>query len=173
MELLEAEAHEHGTAVGATHLFYRILYTMGGFEGDAPASLRELRTVGQRTCGELIDRYELACRPVRDLLVDYLKERQPALDYTSLETLANFLGSLFWADLERHHPGIDSLHLAPEVADGWKQRLRTVTTSTRAADGSRVESTVARINYRGKYSVDPCVVACLEVRMRTGVRRGW
>ena len=148
LELLEAEAHEHGTAVGATHLFYRILHTMGGLEGDAPASLRELRTVGQRTCGELIDRYELVCRPIRDLLVDYLKERQPALDYTSLETLANFLGSLFWADLERHHPGIDSLHLAPEVADAWKQRLRTVTTSTRGPDGSRVETTVARINYR-------------------------
>lgn len=148
LELLEAEAHEHGTAVGATHLFYRILYSMGGFEPDAPASLRELRTTGQRTCGELIDRYGLICRPVRDLLIDYLKERQPALDYTSLETLANFLGNLFWADLERHHPGIDSLHLAPEIADAWKQRLRTVTTTTRGPDGRRVETTAARINYR-------------------------
>jgi hypothetical protein len=31
----------------------------------------------------MIDRYRLACRPVRDLLVAYLRERQPALDYTT------------------------------------------------------------------------------------------
>ena len=51
-----------------------------------------------------------AIRPVRDLLVDYLRERQPAMDYGSLEQLARRLG-MFWADLEAHHPGIDSLHL--------------------------------------------------------------
>lgn len=38
----------------------------------------------------------LRCLPVRDLLVDYLRERQPALDQTSLVSLANFLGNLFW-----------------------------------------------------------------------------
>lgn len=148
LELLETEGAVRGTAVGATHLFYRVLHTMGVFGQGAPATLRELRTTGQRTCDEMIDRYGLVCRPIRDLLVDYLRERQPALDYTSLETLANFLGNLFWADLERHHPGINSLRLAPEVADAWKQRLRTVTTTTRASDGSTVETAVARINYR-------------------------
>jgi hypothetical protein len=79
---------------------------MGVFGTDAPATLRELRTTGQRTPEQLIDRYGLVCRPIRDLLVDYLKERQPALDYTSLDSLANFLGSLLWADLERHHPAL-------------------------------------------------------------------
>jgi integrase len=148
LELLEVEADARGTAVGATHLFYKVLHTMGGFGAEAPATLRALRTTGQRTCDEMIDRYGLRCRPIRDLLVDYLRERQPALDYTSLESLANYLGKLFWADLERHHPGIDSLHLSIDVADGWKQRLRTVTTTTRASDGSMVESSVARINYR-------------------------
>ena len=43
---------------------------------------------GQLTPEQLIDRYDLACRPVRDLLVDYLRERQPGLDYTTLATLA-------------------------------------------------------------------------------------
>lgn len=148
LELLEVEAGARGTSVGATHLFYKVLHTMGGFGAQAPATLRELRTTGQRTCDEMMDRYELTCRPIRDLLVDYLKERQPALDYTSLESLANYLGKLFWADLERHHPGIDSLHLPIDVADAWKQRLRTVTTTTRASDGSTVETSVARINYR-------------------------
>lgn len=148
LELLEVEAAAHGTSVGATHLFYRVLHAMGVLGDDAPATLRELRTRGQLRPEEMINRYQLACRPIRDLLVDYLRERQPTLDYTSLESLANYLGKLFWADLEHHHPGIDSLHLPIEVADGWKQRLRTVTTTTRTADGQRVETHTARINYR-------------------------
>ena len=51
--------------------------------------MAELRTIGQRTPAELIDRRQLTCRPVRDLLVDYLQERQPVLDHNSLETLAH------------------------------------------------------------------------------------
>ena len=76
---------------------------------------------------ELIDRYQIACHPIRDLLVDYLRERQPALDYTSLESLAFLLASVFWSDIERHHPGIDTLQLPAEVAGAWKQRLQTKT----------------------------------------------
>lgn len=148
VELFEVEAATLVTAPGATHLFYRVLRTMGVFGAQAPATLRELRTLGQRTPEQMIDRYRLDCQPIRDLLVDYLKERQPALDYTSLDSLANFLGSLFWADLERHHPGIDTLHLPVEVADGWKQRLRTVPKTVRAADGSTTQIQVPRINYR-------------------------
>jgi integrase len=148
LELLEAEASEHGTAVGGTHLFYRALHAMGIFGSGAPATLRELRTAGQRTPAELIDRYLLACRPIRDLLVDYLQERQPALDYTSLNSLATMLGKLFWADLEHHHPGIDSLHLSAEVATAWKQRLRTVTKTARSPSGWLAETAIARVNYR-------------------------
>ena len=148
VELLAAEADVHGTSVGATHLFYRALHQMGIFGDHAPATLRALRSTGQRTPEQLIDRYRLACRPIRDLLVDYLRERQPALDYTSLVSLASFLGKLFWADLERHHPGLASLHLPAEVAEGWKQRLRTVTKTVRTPDGRHAQVQVARINYR-------------------------
>ncbi len=148
LEALEAEAEAHGTAVGATHLFYRVLHTMGVFGPGAPATLRELRTAGQRTPAELIGRYQLACRPVRDLLVEYLQERQPALDYTSLDSLAHMLGRLFWADLERHHPGIGSLQLPADVAVAWKQRLRTITKTVRGPDGKPSEVSVPRVNYR-------------------------
>ena len=115
VELLEAEAEHCGTKPGATHLFYRILHALCCFGPSAPATLRQLRAVGQRSPDELIDRFQILCRPVRDLLVDYLRERQPALDYASLVSLAGFLGNLFWADLERHHPGISSLHLSAEL----------------------------------------------------------
>jgi integrase len=73
----------------------------------------------------MIDRYDLACRPVRDLLVDYLRERQPGIDYSSLVSLAITLGKRFWKDIEDHHPGISSLHLPPNVAAAWKQRIQT------------------------------------------------
>jgi len=148
VQLLAAEAAVRGTSVGGTHLFYRALRQLGSFGEGAPATLRELRSTGPRTCEELIDRYGLACRPIRDLLVDYLRERQPALDYTSLMSLATFLGRLFWADLERHHPGISSLHLPAEVAEAWKRRLRTVPKTVRTPDGRHAEVAVARINYR-------------------------
>jgi hypothetical protein len=135
-------------AIGFTHLFYRVLRTMGVFGDQAPATLRELRTAGQRTPGEIVDRYGLACRPVRDLIADYLRERQPALDYTSLESLAGYLCGNFWSDIERHHPGISTLHLPAEIASAWKQRLRTVTKTTRTPDGRRAQTLVPRINYR-------------------------
>ena len=73
---------------------------------------------GQPSCEQLIDRYRIACRPVRDVLVDYLRERQPAVDFSSLQRLAYLLGKLFWADLEAHHPGIDSLQAAPRRRRG-------------------------------------------------------
>jgi hypothetical protein len=80
-------------------------------------------TQGQLTGEQMIDRYELACTPIRDVLVDYLRERQVRLDHSTLRNLASQLGRLFWKDLETHHPGIDSLNLAPPVAAAWKQRL--------------------------------------------------
>ncbi|MCE7007351.1 hypothetical protein LWC34_31695 [Kibdelosporangium philippinense] len=148
LELLDTEAAIYPKSAGDTHLFYRMLHTLGAFGDHAPTSLRELRSSGQRTPEELVDRYELTCRPIRDLLVEYLRERQPALDYTSLDSLSSMLAGRFWADLERYHPGIDSLHLPVEVADAWKQRLRTTTRTVRNTGGQLVEVSAPRVNYR-------------------------
>ena len=148
LELFDAEDAARFNTQGSRRVFYRILREMGIFDPQAPPTLRALRTTGPRSPDELIDRYRLRCRPVRDLLVDYLRERQPALDQTSLESLANFLGNLFWADIERHHPEITTLHLPHQVAEDWKRRLRTITKTMRTADGRTVEQTVERINYR-------------------------
>lgn len=87
------------------------------------AALRQ----GKRTPAELVDRYRLQCRPVRDLLVRYLEERKTAVDYTTLKGLAGTLAGNFWADLERHHPGLNSLVLGAEMVTGWKERLAVVT----------------------------------------------
>jgi integrase len=112
--------------------FYQLMHATGTFPADAPASLRTSVTRGQLTPWQMIDRYGIACRPVRDLLVDYLRERQPSVDYSTLRNLAQRLGSVFWRDLELHHPGINSLHLPPDIAAGWKQRALTATVAGKA-----------------------------------------
>jgi len=147
LELLDTEADVLGAARPGAADCYRLLRQMQIFGPAAPTRLRELRTAGQRTAEEMIDRHNLACRPIRDLLVDYLKERQPAMDYGSLEQLARKLG-MFWADLEAHHPGIDSLHLSAEVADAWKQRLRTKPVTITMPDGSKTVTETERICHR-------------------------
>ncbi|WP_260327401.1 hypothetical protein [Streptomyces sp. TLI_185] len=83
---------------------------------------------------------------MRDLFVDYLNERRPALDYNTFEDLSRSLVARFWADLEHHHPGIDSLHLSPEVISAWKERIRTKTVRRRTPDGRLVERTMPRLN---------------------------
>jgi hypothetical protein len=80
LELLDVEAHCLRSPMGHATAFYRTLHGLGIFESAAPTRLQELRSAGQRTPAQLIDRFDLACRPMRDLLVDYLCERAPALD---------------------------------------------------------------------------------------------
>jgi integrase len=99
---------------------------------EAGTTLHDNFRLGQLPVEELVDYQQIQCRPVRDVLVRYLSERAPSLDHSSLRRLAPSLAGLFWADIERHHPGLDTLRLPAEVAEGWKQRLRTYT----AADGT-------------------------------------
>ncbi|MQA12566.1 MAG: tyrosine-type recombinase/integrase [Pseudonocardiaceae bacterium] len=148
VELFAAEDTVRASPPGARGKLYRILHELEILGPEAPTTLRVLGTAGQCTPEELIDRYRLSCRPIRDLLVDYLRERQPALDYTSVDSLAYYLGMRFWADIEAHHPQITSLDLPREVAEDWKRRLRTITKSTLSASGEKVKHTVERINYR-------------------------
>jgi hypothetical protein len=148
LELLEVQARTGGRTRDYSAVTWRLLHQLGILSADAPAALAQLRTVGQRSPAELIDRYRLTCRPVRDLLVDYLQERQPALDHNSLETLAQQLGRLFWADIERQHPGIDTLNLPADVARAWKQRLRVKTTVTAAKTGGVTRSDAPRLTSR-------------------------
>jgi hypothetical protein len=147
LEIIGAETSPR-SAASHSAVFYRLLHQMGVFGDQAPARLRELRTPGQLTPAGLIDRYGLACRPVRDLLVDYLSERQPGMDYSSLEDLSRHLGKWFWKDIERHHPGINSLNLSREVADAWKQRQRTKTRTVTSAAGEKTVIEAERISYR-------------------------
>ena len=139
VQISAAEYENYGRA-GKGPYFYTLLHTMGVFPPDAPSTARMFSPIyqvgmyqGQLTPEQLIDRYDLGCRPVRDLLVDYVCERQPGVDFNTLETIARNLGLLFWKDLEKHHQGITSLRLGPDVATAWKQRIQTTIRQTRSS----------------------------------------
>ena len=120
-----AARRQSGRTVAALPFSYELLRSIGGLS-DGPPTLAQAQARGQLTVAELVDRYPVACQAVRDVLVHYLAERSATLDYGSLDNQAQILTSLFWADLERHHPGISSLHLPGEVVHDWKQRIRTL-----------------------------------------------
>jgi hypothetical protein len=61
--------------------FYLRLRALDIFPEDAPATIRAFGlAAGRLSIEELVDRYPIRCRPVRDLIVAYLRERQPSLD---------------------------------------------------------------------------------------------
>jgi integrase len=145
LEILDAERDVRARRDSGPATF-RMLREMGIFGPDVP-TLREILDTGQRTVEELVDRYPIACRPIRDLIVDYLKERQPAIDYITLQHRSYELAGCFWADLERHHPGIGSLRLPRDVAAAWKLRLATRTKTTTTSAGEQAVATVERLSY--------------------------
>jgi integrase len=128
---IDARSVRRNAAMG----FYQLLHGMGVFGPDAPSTMRAFATTGRLSAGQLIDRHGIECRAIRDVLVAYLQERQPSLDHTSLSSLAAALGGLFWRDLERHHPGIESLNLPASVAAAWKQRMVVKTKTVVGPDG--------------------------------------
>ena len=148
VELLAAAARATTPSHLNSPLFYQLLRAHGDLGPDAPAAIEMFSGRGQPSCEALIDRYRIACRPVRDVLVDYLRERQPAMDFSSLQRHAYLLGKLFWADLEVHHPGIDSLQLSREVAAAWKQRVMFRTRTTTTPDREQVTMTAPRLDGR-------------------------
>jgi len=119
--------HPRRKEVPGLHTAWDLLSVIG--VTPAGLTLHAALRRGQRPTTELVDDDDIRCRPVRDVLVRYLDERRPVLDYNSLGTLAGVLAGSFWAEIEEHHPGIDTLHLPDEVAQAWKQRVCVVTTA--------------------------------------------
>ncbi|MET9019225.1 site-specific integrase [Actinopolymorpha sp. NPDC004070] len=130
------------------HVAWDLLAGVGVFGKDT--SLRDSMRTGQQSTSDLVDFYRIRSRSVRDVLVRYLEERRPGMDYNSLRGLAGSLAGTFWADIEQHHPGIDDLRLPEPVAQAWKERLHVVTTSngsTRARRSRLEVLTVVRAFY--------------------------
>src|SRR5271169_1691190 len=147
VELADTQRRVHSRGGQKKVDFYLRLHALGIFPADAPATIRAFGMAqGQLTIGELVDRYRLQCTPVRDLIVDYLRERQPALDYASLDAVSSSLAGRFWARIEALSPGISTLQLPPEVARAWKEDLQTVKRTVTGADGRQTVVASPRLN---------------------------
>ena len=86
--------------------FYSALKELGILGADTPARWRQLRTPGQRTPEELVDRYDIACQPVRHLLVDY---RITSLSFHHSVDSAlghNVLIQAWWSEGMPRHDGV-------------------------------------------------------------------
>jgi integrase len=127
--------------------FYLRLRTIGVFPDDAPHTIRAFgQATGRLTIEELVDRYPLRCRPIRDLLVDYLRERQPSLDFASIDAISRTLAGLFWARIEAIAPGIDTLQLPQAIIRTWKEDLATKKRTITDAAGEQIEVATPRLN---------------------------
>jgi len=124
LELRDAAVEFQSRSSEGFTVAYQMLHAVGVFPATAPTRLHDLHVRGQMSIEELVDRYPIVSQPIRALIIEYLRERAPRLDYTSLSDLARTLAAHFWADLEAHHPGIDNLHLPAQVASAWKERIR-------------------------------------------------
>ncbi len=149
-----------GRPVASLPLAYQALHAIGGLRG-APPTLAQSRSPGKLTPAELVDRYPVADRDVRDVLVHYLAERAAVLDYGSLVNQSQMLVDLFWTDLERHHPGIGSLNLPDPVAQAWKQRIRVLPSGR-----PRLNCHAVLLATRTLAPVLPRLVAAAEERAR-------
>ena len=125
-DCVEAYRAQVGYTARQHSYWYVLLLRAGILPPGSPPTIWAASRRGQLTVAELVDGYDLTCRPVRDLFVDYLHERQAGMDYVSLRQLSTKLVLLFWRDLELHEPGIDSLHLSDQMARAWKARLGEV-----------------------------------------------
>jgi hypothetical protein len=148
LEMVQASA-EAAQAAGRdrsyrSSFFYQLVRSLGRFPGNAPATTRAFHVSGQRSIEEMVGRYGIEYRPVRDLLVDYLREFEVSHDYATLRSLAFVLARVFWRDLELHHPGISSLSLSPDAAAAWKQRV-LVKETTAVEDGELVVQHAPRL----------------------------
>ncbi len=108
------------------HLAWELMVALGPFAGEPP-TLRAVWTskgnTKQHTAAGLVARYRLPPSGVRDLLVDYLGEIRPGLDYRSWESLGYKLCHLFWHTVLAINPDQTDLRLTPQVATAWHETL--------------------------------------------------
>lgn len=112
---------------------------------------QRLSAIRQRPTAELVDAYNIQSTAIRNVLVRYLDERRPGVDYGSFRGLVRELVGVFLADIEAHHPGIDTLLLPDDVVDGWKQRIVTYVHSKSGEVNERRGRIAVMMRVRGFY----------------------
>lgn len=105
-DLLEIDAYVQMTndRRNQANRLWDVLHRLGQIDGLA--TLRHARNAGQRSAAELVDSYGVQSSDVRDVLVRYLRRRQPGLDYKSFTTLVRDLVLNFWRQIEDLNPAL-------------------------------------------------------------------
>ena len=88
-----------GKRKGSLNATWRHLKALGLLR-DEPDELSQVLAKARLTPRELVDRYGVPDEAMRRLFVEYLTEREPACDYTTLTKIALHVVKLFWVDLE-------------------------------------------------------------------------
>lgn len=119
------------------HLAWELLVGIGVFAGE-PATLRAAWSAKgntrQHSVATLVDRYGIPPGGVRDLLVDYLGEFKPVMDYSSLSSLAYRLVRLFWWEIVQINPQQTDLDIDSDTATTWRERLALTSDGRRRRD---------------------------------------
>ncbi|MPZ92375.1 MAG: hypothetical protein GEU68_12190 [Actinobacteria bacterium] len=136
-----ASTRASGRITAGLYSAHELLRSLGVVD-DSPFPRDSGRYVGRQTIEEMVSRRQVASAEMRALFIRYLREREPGLDYSTLMHLENHLVNLFWRDLERHHPGIDSLHLPTDVATEWKARMWVLPNGERRTNITSLFTTV-------------------------------
>jgi integrase len=163
-------------------LAWEVLYESGHFPPHTPPTLRGALYRGQRPVAELVDRYPIRNRQVRDLLVDYLGRREHDVDYNTLDNLARELVSLFWCTLEQINPAQQDLRLDADTYNRWREAVATTRTGR---DRIHIDHLLATV--RGLYLdlhswavaepqrwarwVAPCPIPASQLRQQAARRR--
>ena len=132
------------------HLAWELMVELGPFAAEPPTLRAMWSAKGntrQHSTAGLIDRYGLPAGPVRDLLVDYLDEIRPGVDYSTYSHIAHHLGRLFWWSVLQINPDQKDLRLSPAVVAAWRERLAVTSRGTARTDFHGVLFTV-RAFYR-------------------------
>ncbi|WP_369198951.1 hypothetical protein [Streptomyces djakartensis] len=85
---------ETGEAYVGTHSAWDLLRGAGVI--DSKDTLKDALRHGQRPTAELVDAYNIQSTQVRNLLVRYLEERRPGIDYGTFRGLVRELAGVFW-----------------------------------------------------------------------------
>lgn len=137
LEQLEGEHLLHYADVVKTsgrhrreHLAWELMVALGPFAGE-PLTMRAAWSAKgntrQHSVAGLVDRYGVPPGGARDLLVDYLSELKPSMDYGTLEGWAYRLVRLFWWEVLQINPSQQDLRLDPAVVTEWRERLALTT----------------------------------------------
>lgn len=130
--LLGYREHQTGRGQKPDGLTYvwSMLKDLGVFDASTPGLLQTV-AVKRPSVTEMVDSYGIRSEPVRDMLVRYLKIREPSVDYSTLRWMVYELVKNFWLDIEAHNPEANSLRISFDEGRAWLNRFMHGSISTK------------------------------------------